>query len=437
MTDSASPGYDVAIIGGGVLGTAISYWISSTLDADVCLVEKEHNVAMHASGRNTAVVHSPFYLDPDTRGVLARSALVSHSMWRDLAETEGVPWRRTGVLELALDGRQHKKLEQYMCWGIRNGIPPGDLELLDGSRVSRMEPNIECHSAIHCTREASTDFGALTGAVRTASERNGTDFVTGRRVTAVPESRGGSEVVFADGSSITARLVINCAGGNSLDIAKLLGAAAGYSDLHFRGEYWEIDPIHADLAGTTIYTVAEFQEYPFLDPHWIKRADGRTEVGPNAVPVPGPETYDGYVGNIGTSLEKLRDILTGSAKRLLADPDFLSLISKEWQSSLFKTAMIGRVRRFMPKLRPEFFTRRGTAGIRSPVITPEGRFVPDVMELETERSFSIVNYNSPGATGAPAYSALVVKKLIERGFLDHAERRRESIWDFDDTIDQA
>ena len=99
--------------------------------------------------------------------------------------------------------------------------------------------------------------------------------------------------------------------------------------------------------------------------------------------------------------------------------------------------MIGRVQKFIPKVKPEFFSKKGTAGIRSPIITPQGKFLADVMELENENSYHIINYNSPGATGAPAYSAFVVKKLQEKGFLDFKENTKESIWKFDDVINQA
>jgi L-2-hydroxyglutarate oxidase len=174
-----------------------------------------------------------------------------------------------------------------------------------------------------------------------------------------------------------------------------------------------------------------------LDPHWIKKASGQAEVGPNAVPVPSPETYEGYIGDFGTSILKLKDVVTGNARKLLFDSEFLSLISKEWLSSVSKTAMIRRVQKFIPKIRPEFFSEKGTAGIRSPIITPQGKFLLDVMELENEHSFNIINYNSPGATGAPAYSAFIIKKLQEKGFLDYKENPKESIWSFDDVLNQA
>ena len=131
------------------------------------------------------------------------------------------------------------------------------------------------------------------------------------------------------------------------------------------------------------------------------------------------------------------EIVTGSARKLLLNPDFISLISKEWLSSISKTAMIGRVQQFIPKIKPAFFSERGTSGIRSSIITPEGKFLPDVMESEGPDSYHILNYNSPGATGAPAYSAYIVKKLQEKGFLNYTQHPKESIWNFEKIIAQT
>ena len=58
----------------------------------------------------------------------------------------------------------------------------------------------------------------------------------------------------------------------------------------------------------------------------------------------------------------------------------------------------------------------------------------DILELSGTNSFHIVNYNSPGATGAPAYAAFVVQKLQQEGFLDYASKPKESFWSFDDIV---
>ena len=99
--------------------------------------------------------------------------------------------------------------------------------------------------------------------------------------------------------------------------------------------------------------------------------------------------------------------------------------------------MINRVKQFIPKIKPAFFSERGTAGIRTPIITPDGAFLPDIMELENENSYHILNYNSPGATGAPAYSAYIVKKLESKGFLDYTHSTKDSIWNFEKIVAQT
>jgi L-2-hydroxyglutarate oxidase len=59
------------------------------------------------------------------------------------------------------------------------------------------------------------------------------------------------------------------------------------------------------------------------------------------------------------------------------------------------------------------------------------------MELENENSYHILNYNSPGATGTPAYSAYIVKKLESKGFLDYPHRTKDSVWNFEKIIAQT
>ncbi len=429
--------YNVAIIGGGILGTSISYWLSSLYDIQICVIEKEPEVAMHASSRNTGVVHSPFYLNPQKKQILAKSAFLSHELWKTFAKKRELPWKMVGTLEVALDEDQYKTLEKYMKWGVQNGIPKSDLELLDKDEVSKKEPNVSCHSALYCRRDVAVDYGIFTQELKKESQKNGTKFLLKHKVESIKRNEKKSLVTFQNNEELTSDLIINCAGGNSLDIAKKFGVAEEYSDLHFRGEYWIAQKEYANLVKTNIYSVARLQDFPFLDPHWILRSDGRSEVGPNAVPVPSSETYSGYVGDVETLISKLSEIVTGNVRKLLLNPDFISLISKEWLSSISKTVMIERVQQFIPKIKPTFFSERGTAGIRTPIITPQGTFLPDVMELEGPNSYHILNYNSPGATGAPVYSAYVVRKLQEKGFLDYTLKSKTSIWNFEKIISQT
>lgn len=423
--------FDIAIIGGGILGTTLSYWISALTDKRVCVIEKESQVALHASSRNTGVVHSPFYLDPKKKKKIAKAALLSHDLWYDYAKQHNIPWKDTGTIEIALDESQHYILEKYLKWGQQNGIAENDLKLLNSNQIKQKEPNVKCHSGIYSTKDASTDYGLLTRQLQQDSEQNGTTFLFNHKVISIKNN----QLKFSNGKSLESEFVINSAGGHSLNIAKQLGLAQEYSSLHFRGEYWQIQQNHANLVNTNIYTVAKFTKFPFLDPHWIKRSDGTTEIGPNAVPVSNPEAYSG-VGSATKTIAKIGEVLSGSSKKLLFNSEFLSMISKEWKSSISKGAMVNRVKQFIPKIDSKYFRVRGTAGIRTPIITKSGEFLAETLELKSDNSLHILNYNSPGATGAPAYSAYLVQNLSENGILKLG-KEKSGIWNFAKILNSA
>jgi L-2-hydroxyglutarate oxidase len=422
--------FDVAIVGGGILGTAISYWLSALCEVKICVIEKESDVAAHASGKNTGVVHSPFYLDPQKKKTIATAALVSYDLWRDFASARNLPWKKCGTIEVALNEKQHQTLKKYVKWGKQNGIEENELELMDSVGVSKKEPNVKCYSGLYCKRDVSTDYGVFTKELKKLSETQQTKFLFGTHVTDIRPSGDSIQMTTSNGPAFECGFLINCAGGSALNLAKKLDLAKDYSILHFRGEYWVADAKYADLVNTNIYSVAKFSNFPFLDPHWIKRANGQTEIGPNAVPVADAETYSGYVGSVPKTLVKLKEILSGNTRKLLLNPEFLALVSKEWKSSLSKNAMVNRVKQFIPAIKSSYFTKRGTAGIRSPVITKEGQFLSEILELQTQNSLHVINYNSPGATGAPGYAAFLVKKLLDAGAIKAATKPRPTVWNF-------
>ena len=145
--------YDIAIIGGGILGITISYWLSILYDLKICVIEKEHDVALHSSTRNSGVIHYPFYLDSKRKKNFAKAAFLSHDMWKILASENNIPWVQGGTIEIALDEEQHKTLEKYMVLGKENGLTEGDISILDSNELKQKEPNLNCYSGLYCTKE--------------------------------------------------------------------------------------------------------------------------------------------------------------------------------------------------------------------------------------------------------------------------------------------
>ncbi|MDQ3872603.1 MAG: FAD-dependent oxidoreductase [Thermoproteota archaeon] len=420
----------VAIIGGGVLGASIAYFLSShsKTPESVVLLEQERNIAQHTSSRNTGKVHAPFLYDPIKKRTFAKAAALGYDMWQTYSNYKRILFRRDGVLEVALDDKGIDHLYKYMEWGEANGLTKNELQLLDSNQVARMEPNVRCASAIYCSKDGSADYGALTLALLEDIQHFGCKLLLGHKVKRIsPYSQGIYSVITNQGKEVRAEYLINVAGGNSMDIAHMMGVAQSYSDLHFRGEYWQAPPQYHDLTKLSIYSVPKYPEYPFLDPHWIVRPDDRREVGPNAVPVFGPYAY-GWRRNLADMLPKIIESSHTGARKIFFDRQFLSLASTELRSSLSKTTMINRVREFLPQLQPSAFTQRGTAGIRSSVVDKTGRFVPDTLILIHDSSLHVLNYNSPGATGALPMAANITTKIIRAGVLQMSNKPR-SLWE--------
>jgi L-2-hydroxyglutarate oxidase len=431
MADTAAR--DVAIVGGGILGTCVAYWLAARYDGRIVVLERERDVAMHTSGRNTGVVHRPFYLHPQKARRFARAAQASYGLWKAYAAEKDLPWREIGTYKAAAEDGQVRLLETYETWGVENGMRPSELELLDGREVRRREPNLVCAGALLVKTDAVVDYAAFTRSLRADAEALGARFVTNARVKGIAVNDAGATIAF-DGSrpDLHARYVVNCAGGESLDIAHVMGVGRDYADLHFRGDYWIVDPRVARLVSRNVYGVPRQPDLPFLDPHWIVRPDDTREIGPNAGPVPTPYAYTGMLEHVPAWVGKFFEPPIPNKLLLLFNRSFLTLAAREALSSLSRADMLERVRRFIPALREEHLVARGFAGIRSNVIDRHGAIVKEALELPGPHSYHVVNYNSPGATGAPAIAAYLVDRLAARGDLDHlTPNPKKAAWDWD------
>jgi len=431
--------FDVLVIGAGVLGVTISYWLSTLYSCRIALLDTAQVAAAHTSTRNTGVIHRPFYLDPVKKRIFAKTSLISHPMWESLARREGLPWRPIGTFNVAAEEGEVKTLEKYRRWGVENGMEEDELDLLAGRDIRDLEPEVSCRAALVSKTDVSVNFGTFTRYLGKRVVSQEVSFFGGHRVVRIEESNGSASIETRSSSGLTrfrSGLMINAAGGGSLEIAHYCGLAQQYTSLNFRGEYWVVDEPFASRVSSNIYRPPKFPQYPFLDPHFVVRADGTRQIGPNAVLVPGPYVYTG----VGLSeLDAFLDRPVPPKLRLLANRDFVSLVAGEWRSSLSKKAMCDRVRRFVPSLNTRMLNRRAVFGVRSSVIDSAG-FIPEAILLRGEASTHIINFNSPGATGAPAYSALVVSQLGQEGRLVGLLPRNKGPlipgWDFEDILAQ-
>lgn len=419
----------VVVVGGGILGVCVAYWLSALYDTRILVLDASPGPAQHETYRNTGVIHRPFYLHPERKRVFARSSLLSYPLWATLARECSLPWKEVGTLNVALTQGDTRAVEDYLRWGLRNGLTEDELRLADGREVSGVEPEVKCLSALISKKDVSVDFRAFALQLLFRAKKRGAEFFGGCQVRGIKEAGGRALVALetTGGTSTTeCELVVNAAGGGALALAHSCGLGEGLAQLNFRGEYWRVDEPFASRVRSNVYRPPRYPAFPFLDPHFVVRSDGTRQIGPNAVLVAGPYVYRG--AGILNSRELLSPPLRPKLA-LLGERTFLRLVSGEWRTSLSKTAMCARVQKFVPNLTAGMLHGRAVFGVRGSVIGSEG-FVPEAVVLHGSSSLHILNYNSPGATGAPSFSAMVVAKIAALGLADRLPRRRSPEEDF-------
>jgi L-2-hydroxyglutarate oxidase len=410
--------FDLVIIGGGILGTSISYFLGFlNKTKQIAVIEQAHRVAFHTSGRNTGKIHAPYLYNPEKKKMFAKAAFQGYEMWDEYSKLKKLPFKKDGVIEVSLDEKGIKVLEKYLKWGKQNGLQDTDIKLMDKNELKQIEPEIKCESALYVYKDGSADYSKFTNSLMQDSKSNGVNFILDTKVTNIKKINGKWKITLNNQHEIFTNFIINAAGGEAIDIAHKINIAETLTDVHFRGEYWKVPKEYNNLTKTSVYSVPEYPDYPFLDPHWIIRVDGNCEIGPNAVPVFSPYGYN-KIENFKEFIPKMLEMLRSGARKAIFDKQFQELAINEIQSSLSKSAMINRVKRFLPKIDANKIKEKGTAGIRSSVINQKGQFVPDAVLEGNAMSFHILNYNSPGATGVLPFSAYIVNNLNKQGMFE-------------------
>src|SRR5215831_7645957 len=233
--------FNIVIIGGGILGTSIAYFLASSSNPqhpnNLLLIEQEKNVSLHASARNTGKVHAPFLYDPIKKKLFAKAAYLGFNMLKEYCSLKSLPFKQDGVLEVATYDKAIDRLHRYLEWGYSNGLQKNEMQFLEKDEVQNLEPNVRCLAGIYCSKDGSIDYGVVTKQLMEDARLFGCKLVIGSKVVRIlrkpDDTRGNDGIVLytRNGKKFVTRYLINAAGGNAVDIAHNMKLAGEYTDL--------------------------------------------------------------------------------------------------------------------------------------------------------------------------------------------------------------
>ena len=392
---------DVAVIGGGVVGTATAMALLERHPGlAVTVLEKENRLAAHQTGHNSGVIHSGLYYRPGS--LKARTCTSGRDALYQFCAERGIAHERCGKIVIATGDDEIAALDALEQRGMQNGLE--GLERLDGPGLRRFEPHAAGVAGLFVPQTGIVDYAAVTEAYADVIRSHGGLVRTRCEVGRVTRQQGGFVLGTSQGV-IPCRFLINCAGLQCDILARLCGVATDVRIIPFRGEYYVIAAHRRGLVKNLIYPVPD-PAFHFLGVHFTRMIGGELEAGPNAVLAFKREGYE-------RSSFSLRDTL-----EMFMFAGFRSLARRYWRvgvqeyrRSFSKNMFVRDLRRLVPELRGDD-VRPGGAGVRAQAVDMEGRLLDDFCLVDGDHMIHVLNAPSPAATASIS---------IGRTIADHAK----------------
>jgi L-2-hydroxyglutarate oxidase len=393
---------DVLIVGGGIIGLASAYqFINAYPQKTVLLLEKEKELAVHQSGRNSGVLHAGIYYRPGS--LKALNCRTGKTAMEEFCAREGINFKTCGKVIVAVNEDELPALQSIYERGRANGVKCG---LIDRSRLLELEPHAAGIKAIHVPETGIVDFSQVCSRLADIIKAKGQQILTGVKVTGLQE-KSGEVVVETTRGEFSPQYIINCAGLHADRIAAMSARPLFSKIIPFRGEYYKLKPEAEKYCNALIYPVPD-PRFPFLGVHFTRKISGEVKCGPNAVLAWSREGYHKTDVN-------LRDLCES-----LIYPGFAKIVTRYWRTGLgeiwrsfSKDAFVRALQRLVPEVRAEHL-QPYPSGVRAQAVSAAGEILDDFTFLESKRVVNVINAPSPGATASLSIGQVVVERLAKR-----------------------
>ncbi len=392
--------YDIAVIGGGIVGLATALALVRNRADSLVVLEAEERLASHQTGNNSGVIHSGLYYRPGSLKALnckqGREALYR------FCQEHAIAHQRCGKLVVAVSPRELPRLDDLEKRGRANGLQ--GLKRVRADELKEYEPHAAGLAGLWVAETGIVDYVQVSEKFTELVCRAGGTIRTGFRVTRVNQ-KNGVLVLSGPAGEVACRKLINCAGLQADRLARLCGVEPGLRIVPFRGEYYTLGSEAQHMVRHLIYPVPD-PEFPFLGVHFTRRIDDRVEAGPNAVLAFKREGY-----------RKTSFSLKDTAE-LLAYRGFWIMGFKHWRMglgefyrSLSKRAFVRALQRLVPEISASALLAGG-AGVRAQALDPDGFLLDDFRIKETERMIHVLNAPSPAATASLSIGETVARMAL-------------------------
>lgn len=385
--------FDIAVIGGGIVGLASAYKIQRAYPKlKVVVFEKEKELAAHQTGHNSGVIHSGLYYKPGsyraTTCVKGRRELVQfckeHKVTHDVC----------GKVVVAAEDWELPMVDKIFQRGLENDTE--GIQKITAEEVAEIEPHCKSVGGIYVPCTGIIDFvgtvNTLADLVKSINEKSEVitdcEFLTYRK-------EGELNLINTSKGQYSAKKLVFCGGLQSDRLAKKDNIDSDVQIVGFRGDYYELTDQAKYKIKHLIYPVPN-PAFPFLGVHFTRMVNGEIECGPNAVFTFKREGY----GKTDFSLKDTAEALgyTGTWKLFYKHWRFGL---NEYKRAFSKKLFLKTLQRLVPSLEMDDL-KPGRAGVRAMALAKNGEIFEDFKIEHKGDAIHVLNAPSPAATACLA-----------------------------------
>ena len=393
---------DFLVIGGGIIGISIARELKRRHPhATLLLIEKEEGYGLHASGRNSGVLHAGFYYTADS--FKAKFTQTGNQRLTEYCESRNIPVNKCGKLVVAQNESELSQLDELMVRAKNNNVP---LYYITEEEAKAIEPRVKTFEhALFSPTTSSVNPSQVVQAMRDDASQEGLKLHSGVRYL----RRTGKGAVKTSQGNIEFGYMVNAAGLYADKIAQDFGFSRDYRILPFKGLYlYSNEP--AGAFQTNIYPVPDLRN-PFPGVHFTVTAEGKVKIGPTAIPAFWRENYKGLTN---FNFNELMEIIFRQAGLFWSsDFDFKNLAFEELQK-YSQAKLVSLASSLAEGVGIKSFKKWGEPGIRAQLLNiRDKKLEMDFVTEGDERSLHILNAVSPAFTCTLPFADFACDKIAD------------------------
>lgn len=391
---------DFLIVGGGIVALTLAKELLAHGVERIVIIEKEPELGLHASGRNSGVLHAGIYYPPET--LKAKLCLQGNLLMQEYCHSKNLPIQHTGKVIVARRPEEVPMLETLYQRALQNGAK---VDLIDEVQLEKIEPLAKTwQKALYSHYTAVVDnkriLSALYEDLKKSAKVNFQFNTAFQRVI-------NSSTIQTNQGQIQFNYFINAAGAYADRIAHAFDIKKECYFIPFKGVYKKLIPQQAHLVNGNIYPVPDLNN-PFLGVHFTKNIAGDVYIGPTAIPALGRENY-GILR--GIDIEAIK-IIWHEILMFMANKKFRTVALTE-PKKYFSSCFYHDAKQLVKELKKEWLVSTAKVGIRPQLIdTNKKELLMDFIIEKDNNTLHILNAISPAFTSSMAFARYVVKNYL-------------------------